>query len=309
MPDGVTRVRRVPDVRLRALALGLVALLAGCRRPPDLRPALDALPVEWAPFRWVDLELGGARLPRASVLVRWQPTDDTELQLDFGLGAQGRFGLPIRKLAVIDSTPSSLHGSLAALGDRDDSSAARFKVGTLGLLAFYIGRSTVLIDPTTRRIGRIGAVDSLPASIRARLRFGAGREIDGRFLLPIAVGGESRGEVLVDPANSLVPLWIEEPLWREATGRSGGEQGNQRLVLPTASGPDLVFEGAPVRRRVLVGGLSLRPGVVYRRVSGPPASSLSELPGPIVGVAGNAVLEASPLLVIDLRRKRFAAYH
>jgi hypothetical protein len=299
-------------VRSRAIcSLGVAAAIACARTPPNLTPTLDALGATWYPFRWVDATIGATRVEEISMLVRWPEAsrDTNDLQLDFGLAGQHRFGFPIRNLAV-DSAGSTgrLRGRVRQLGDRDDSTAtAGLTIGTLGLLAFYFGPSTVLVDPVGQRIGRIGSSDSLPKAILDRMRWTPVREVEGRLLMRIVVDGQTRGEALVDPASGIVPVLLDSDLWREVTGAGDPMAPASRLSFPVPGG-ELVLEGAPARRGLTIGGLPLPDGAVYRVAAATAGSEPFADLGPIRGLVGAQLFARGRLLVVDLRRKRLGWY-
>ena len=298
-----------------AWALAVSILMACARRPPDLAPALDALGADWYSFRWIDATVGDTPVSGISLLVRWPEAkgDTSDLQLDFGLAGQRHFGFPIRNLSIdsLTADPAArLHGAVAILGDRDDSTAAvgaGLRLGTLGLLAFYFGPSTLLVDPVDRRIGRVRSSDSLPRAILDRLHWTPIREVDGRLYVRLVAGGETRGEALIDPASGLVPVLLESELWREVTAADGAALEATQLAFPVAGG-ELVLEGAPVRRQLAIGGLTLSDPVVYHVASAPASADPFARLGPIRGLVGAQIFGRGRLAVIDLRRKRMGWY-
>lgn len=291
-------------------------LVVGCAKGPKVVPELATLPVDWEPFRWVDVLIGTTTVHRAAMLVdvadrtvsgAVEPGFDNPMQLDFGFAGIGTSGVPLRLLEPIttDSAtmPRVLVGRLSRLGPREDSVGLGrvFRLGTLGLL-FY-GNRGLIIDQVGQRLGAPRAGAPLPASVTDRMRWTEARERNGRLELPFLWRSTSLGNLVYDPGSSLVPVVLEPEAWRQVTGRRGDEPDNLRLAFPTA-GDSLILVGAKPAGPLVLGAISFDDVAVYFAQSGPPALARPPLGAGVVGVVGNQLFQGYRLVYVSVRAGR-----
>lgn len=289
---------------------------AGCAKGPATVPGIATLEADWQPFRWVDLRIGGTMIDRAAIVVdaldsamvigRQQGGAPLAMQLDFGFAGTAAQGIPLR-LVVPDTAPmvtGHLVGRLTRLGPREDSSAteSRRVFGTLGLL--YFGLRGLVIDQVGQRLGAPRGRGSLPPALAARMQWTEGAEEAGRFRLPLTAESTPVGDVVIDPASSLVPLLVEAALWRRITGRTGREADNMRLSLPT-TGDSLILVGARPTVPLGLGAIPISPSAVYFAASGPADLVSPRLGRAVVGVIGNQLFRPYRLVYLNVRAKRF----
>ena len=294
----------------------VLGLVAGCAKGLKVVPELATLPVDWEPFRWVDLTIGQVAVPRAAILVDVKDSavagplaqaGDNPMQLDFGFAGTGASGIPLRLIDPVqtDSVISRqlLRGRVSRLGAREDSIGLGrpFRLGTLGLL-FY-GIKGLLIDQVRQQVGAPRAGTALPAPLTARMLWTEAREENGRLRVPLAVQSTRLGDLVFDPGSSLVPAMVDRDVWRQLTGRRGEERDNLRLAFAT-TGDSLVLLGAVPREPLSLGGITF-PGVsVFFAESGPAEFVRPRLGEGVVGVIGNQLFAAYRLLYVNIRAKR-----
>lgn len=294
--------------------LGLAVGVWGCGGPPaSVVPA--SLDVEWQPFRWADLTVGGVEVRRAAILIETADraliargdTAVTQFQLDFGFSGTGAFGIPLRALEPestdLTTARTSFRAVVSRLGNRDDSAGVRrpYRLGTVGLL--YYGLKGLIIDQAGHRVGAPRTGAALPPELEQRMRWTPATETVGRLVVPLTTGTDRLGGLWFDPGSSLVPLLVDDPTWRLLTGASGRDGGLRRLAFPTAT-DSLILEGAPSRVPMSLGTIPLGTTTVWRVVSGPPAERPDRFPDGVVGVIGNQLFESWSLVYVNVRAKR-----
>lgn len=312
---------------MRALVrAGLVLLLAalGCgKRPVSVVPA--DLPVDWQPFRWVELTIGTVPVSRAAVLVgstdralRYESDGAAaagaggsgapinQLHLDFGFSATDAFGIPLLtadSLPTDPRTPTLFRATVRSLGRRGDTLgvAPRLRLGTVGLL-FY-GVRGLLIDQVEHRIGTLRGTATLPASLTDRMAWADAKEAVGRLEVSIADARGPLGALWYDPGSSLVPLLVDGATWARLSGRSPDDRGTRRLVFPVG-GDSVVLVGAPTARPFALGAIPLGTVTVWRVGSAPAGSRPDRFPDGVVGTIGNPLFEDARMIYVDVRRGR-----
>ncbi len=298
--------------RSLVLALAFVLLPAACAAPgPDggsaaaPAPTGPVDPIQCTPFEW---QAAGATSPTAAIRV---PVLYEKKQMNFQMNTGA--GLSTISGAVAKERGIEYHP--------DDSGVAFTKpiaieVGGVGLaLQLLVEQESERTDPAGSLglnvlVGKIAVLDfpgrrfcvvppgSNAGALMVRDEFTPAQLRDGKLFVEFDLGGEHLTGLFFDTSASIFPLSVDFELWKKLTGREGGEEKNARLEVAAKDDSAFVFEGAPARGTMQIGGGRVETPMVFYQKTRP--DHFAGLPFEAAGLIGNSVF-LEHVVVLDLR--------
>ncbi len=300
-----------------ALALGLTS----CGPKSISMNILQTKEFTWQPFRWVPFEFASAVQEKAAIFVPIQFGGSDHrywMQLDTGATTQVR-GNAFNSLGIqhkvvrrdkgydVVELDAAVAGydthnvrlcSMENQGAAIDPSATDVRIGTLGM-DFFMDKILVLDFPNAR-LGIATTVDQLPNGLVDSARFFPAETMRSWLVIQPRVG-EVDLKVAYDTGASLMPLTLDQPLWRKVTGRNGDEADNLRADVPSW-GKIITIVGAPTKEEMMLGELSLgHPNAFYEQST---TNLVFEGSG-AHGVMGNSPFYDHYIVILDPLGKRF----
>lgn len=276
------------------------------------RPVALPTDLDWVPFYWLTASIGATQFEHSAIVIEldslhWQ--HGGMLQLD--LAASGTMPRGYPALGADGETRRSgpVSGFLAEVPDlrlRRGSVVMEVgsrQIGTMGLPLFE--RQTLLIDFTQLRFAALPTRRDDPITLVGPRPVGV-LDFDGNrlfLLIETPSGSGTRG--LLD--TGLVPfeVWTTRYNWERWTGKSVGDVGVHRYVIPTSRNT-MVFAAAEAQRDFVAAGRRFARREVVFLESGPPGAALEEWPFPVEAVLGVSFFASAGLLVLDPQNRRFS---